>query len=819
MNLDSVEPNFVDLLNEQPRGSFMLPVRSLLSETEATPLLPPSNLSEFEAKSLAFAKSKLRKSCLSPETFEIQVGSNAQKYEGAPYFAVKFPGTDYAVDRIERRDWETDKDKFPKYRFPSGKKVELFTRRGSLKDYEAAPYTGLAEGQIKAAALDLHLGIPFVGIAGVSGWGEKVKALNEQVAHTTVRPDILKGLAKGRKHIVCFDGDWATNTQVAEELGTYCQEASRFGSEVIVPDFGFKSDGERLGGDDWLFERFKGNPPAPHEVLKVLLALPRVDWQTLPVKASFYTASIDKFNQGHIDFTDRGNATFLLRIYGDGNLRYLSDTREWACYGLDQKWRLYPDGALELVNPAALQRLNYARHLFDLADKTDGDKKDQLLETAKQMHKSYLDLSSNPKRQAVLADLRTREDVISRRDHFDANPYILNTPSGIVDLKTGSLRAATREDLVLNSTKVPYPTEEPNDEDAQRIKAYLVGVTSSAHGVPDPALLEYFLRRQGASLRGGCTLAAMETLFGVGGTGKSVWGKLDTAMLGDYAATIPAGVVLSTYGNQNAEAATPFAMMMLGRRKVYIHETKDTATLDETKLKLLSGGDKLALRGNYKDGQMYSQTATITLITNNLPHITNLDAATRDRMAVIPFRCRFNRGSKVVVDAEDASLPLADTWFQEDAEHSTSALQWLLWAQVQAGVRYTQALAAQLPGCGVPPSCVAEATTTYLEAQDDMAEFIAEGPFMFGMRPSGKPLNILSSEVFRAYEKFCDERGMKAPKNSVFGKRLRDRFPQLQSSKSFGGQKCITGLILKPDLRSGPETESEPPETAGSTRG
>lgn len=376
---------------------------------------------------------------------------------------------------------------------------------------------------------------------------------------------------------------------------------------------------------------------------------------------------------------------------------------------------------------------------------------------------------------------------------------------------------------MLSSTKVGYTEEEPTGSDVERIKRYLVDLTSSAHGVPDPALLEYFLRRQGASLRAGCTLTALETLFGVGGTGKSVWQTLDLAMLGDYGHALPAGVILSMYTSQNPEGANPFAMKTLGRRKVYINETKDTANFDEAKLKSLTGGDELSLRGNYKDAAQYTPTATVILVTNTMPHITNLDAALRDRIAVIPFRCRFNRPDKVVMGVEDVGLPTADTWFLYDAKDSDEALRYMLWVQVQAGVRYTQAAAVAVttgvPGVGEVPACVRDTTTTYLEAQDELADFIAEGPFTFGMRPGGKPLNILSSEVYAAYEQFCIKRGTKAVKSMVFGKRLRDRFPQLKSSKSFGGNHCIQGLILKPALKSGPETEGEPLETAGSTRG
>ena len=43
---------------------------------------------------------------------------------------------------------------------------------------------------------------------------------------------------------------------------------------------------------------------------------------------------------------------------------------------------------------------------------------------------------------------------------FDADPWLLNTPTGAVDLKTGNVRPARREDYFTKTTKVG-PKNEP----------------------------------------------------------------------------------------------------------------------------------------------------------------------------------------------------------------------------------------------------------------------------------------------------------------------------------------------------------------------
>jgi putative DNA primase/helicase len=58
------------------------------------------------------------------------------------------------------------------------------------------------------------------------------------------------------------------------------------------------------------------------------------------------------------------------------------------------------------------------------------------------------------------ADRRIAADV----DMWDANPDILCTPGGVVDLKTGELRPARRDDYCTKQASVtPAPTDTPCD--------------------------------------------------------------------------------------------------------------------------------------------------------------------------------------------------------------------------------------------------------------------------------------------------------------------------------------------------------------------
>ena len=745
---------------------------------------PVTLIGSFEDRCRAYMVADLARSGLTPESFPTMPGT-IDKYGGATYYSIKYPGSSYSVDRVNRPDG--------KYMFAKGVPAELYYPTGAAREaFNTSPYTAAIEGQKKAAAFFNATGIPSTGLPGCSGWSEKLPSVTRHLEHRTVRNELLPLLSANRYHIICMDGDWATNDAIAKELGTYASEVASTGATPIAPDFGQSADGKRRGADDWLVETYQGALPSKDQVLRDILALPRVPLSTLPVLAGFYTADIEKFNRGHIDLTDRGNATLLLRIYGAGNLLYLQDSGVWAVYTDETgKWTQYPDGALELVNPAALQYKHMAERLWQQS-KASGlspDRRDSLEEQAKKMEGGYRMLSSNTGRRAVLVDLQTRDGVRASSDMFDTDEFLLNTPSGVVDLRTGEVRPVKRNDYVLRTTAVPYSETEPNGADAQKVKTWLSEVMADAHGSPNPEEQEYFLRRQGAALRGGNPTTALEVLFGPGASGKSTWMKLDQAALGGYAVTVPATTILSSFNSRrDGEAATPFLSSTRGCRKVYMSETKDTAMLDEAKVKLLTGGDKIAARGMYQGAMTFVSTATYNLVTNHLPHVSHLDSALVDRIAISEFKCRWRRPDAVQLSPGDELLPMGDRWFLDHAHNSKEALTWILWAQVQAGVRYYK---EQTLG----KSRKAEAAVkVYTAEQDQITKFLAETGYRFNANEK-----VRSADLYLAFGTWCDQQqhGKSiVPNQRTFTKRLLERYPTLRKKEyGNGGHQHIFGLM------------------------
>lgn len=355
--------------------------------------------------------------------------------------------------------------------------------------------------------------------------------------------------------------------------------------------------------------------------------------------------------------------------------------------------------------------------------------------------------------------------------------------------------------MALNSTAVPYSPTEPQEPEAKRIKKWFKEITSKAHGVPDPRFGYTLLSRMGAELRARNTLSGLNIWYGEGGGGKSVLLKLDITMAGSYGTMVPAQVILSAYANQNPEAATPFAMMTVSKRKVGMSESKDTAQLDETKLKALSGGDMMAKRGLYKGGQQYEPTASYTLATNNLPAIRNLDKALLDRLAVIPFRCRWNRPNKVLSSPGDALLPMGDLWFIDFAHKSVDALRWLLWAQVKAGISFHRR-GDRLPRV---PQAIINVTAEYAADQDEIGEFLQNSCYRLWAAGDGERRKIRSADIYAAFKAHIENAGRQPVNQSTFSKRLKERFPTVELPPRTGGKSYILGIVLVPVSNKHPE--------------
>jgi putative DNA primase/helicase len=300
-------------------------------------------------------------------------------------------------------------------------------------------------------------------------------------------------------------------------------------------------------------------------------------------------------------------------------------------------------------------------------------------------------------------------------DEWDADPWLLNTPGGVVDLKSGRKRANDRADRM---TKITTATP---GGDCPQWMAFLSDITGG-----DVDLQVYLQRMVGYCLTGVTSAHALFFLYGTGANGKSVFANVISTILGDYAATASMDTFVETRGDRHP---TDLAGLR-GARFVTAIETEQGRRLNESKVKAITGGDKISARFMRQDFFEYTPQFKPVIVGNHKPAIRNIDEAMKRRMHMIPFT--------VTIPPERRDGRLTEKLLAE----RDGILAWAV-----AGC-----LAWQRDGLK-PPACVVSATEEYFEAEDALGRWLDERCVR---EPNAKSL---TAELFTDWKQWAESAG------------------------------------------------------------
>ena len=334
--------------------------------------------------------------------------------------------------------------------------------------------------------------------------------------------------------------------------------------------------------------------------------------------------------------------------------------------------------------------------------------------------------ADNPKVAAKLASSSTVGGVerLARADRrhaatteeWDADPWLLNTPGGVVDLKTGRQRPHDRADRM---TKITTATP---GGDCPTWRRFLDEVTGG-----DVELQAYLQRMVGYALTGSTQEHALFFLYGTGANGKSVFVNTLATILGDYATNAPMDTFMETRTDRH-----PTDMAGLrGARFVAAIETEQGRRWAESKLKNLTGGDKISARFMRQDFFEFFPQFKLFVAGNHKPAIRNIDEAMKRRLHLIPFT--------ITVPPERR-----DKHLQQKLLAERDGI--LAWA-VQGCLDW------QRHGRLDPPQRVVEATEEYFEAEDALGRWLDERCVREANAKS------LTAELFNDWKQWADSAG------------------------------------------------------------
>lgn len=222
-------------------------------------------------------------------------------------------------------------------------------------------------------------------------------------------------------------------------------------------------------------------------------------------------------------------------------------------------------------------------------------------------------------------------------EDFDADNYLLNTPGGTIDLRTGETRAHSQADRISLCSAVS-----PEPGGGAAFRRFLSEIT-----LGDAALQEFLQVSTGACLSGAVEAHWLLFWVGSGRNGKNTLGDLIEAAMGDYSRTIPASTLMSA--RNGAGHPTDIANLQ-GIRLAVSSEVSDGDHWDESRIKSVTGDTTISARFMRQDFFEFRRTHKHLIYGNHRPQLRTVDAAMRTRLQIVPFRASF-------AGREDLGLP------------------------------------------------------------------------------------------------------------------------------------------------------------------
>jgi putative DNA primase/helicase len=273
-------------------------------------------------------------------------------------------------------------------------------------------------------------------------------------------------------------------------------------------------------------------------------------------------------------------------------------------------------------------------------------------------------------------------------DQWDSDPWLLNTPGGAIDLRTGEIRTNRRDDYCTKITGVAPGGSCP------RWREFLKRVTD---GDSD---LEGFLQRMiGYCLTGQTGEECLFFLYGTGANGKSKFLSAIKGAMGNYCQAAP----IDTFVASTSEHHPTDLAGLRGARLVTAVETEEGRRWAISKIKNLTGGDPVACRFMRQDFFEYVPQFKLIIAGNHKPSLRNVDEAVRRRFHLVPFQVTIPEAER----DRELGTKLQAEW--------PGILQWAI----------DGATCWHLDGLN-PPTVVKDATASYLADEDHVARWMEE---------------------------------------------------------------------------------------------
>jgi putative DNA primase/helicase len=389
-----------------------------------------------------------------------------------------------------------------------------------------------------------------------------------------------------------------------------------------------------------------------------------------------------------------------------------------------------------------------------------------MLEAAKAYFASETDLNKSLQKDAtalfrtarrlesMLKMAATERGIVVAPDAFDANPWLLGVQNGVLCLKTGLLIPPSPDQMVARQSKASF---DPNAT-APRWEGFLDRVQ------PDPAVRAFLARAVGYTLTGSVDEERLFFLVGIGANGKSVFGNVIEALLGEFAQAVGSKLLIKSHNANEADRLVP---RLVGARLAQANETGQGDIWDDQRIKELASRERISTRELYGSAFSFMPTHKLWIRGNHLPGVHDAGDGFWRRLVPIPFDVQIPPSERV-----------GDLDRQIIANELSGVLNWAL-----AGC-----LEWRVSGLAVP-AVLAREIDSYRQETDLLGSWLAENV------ESDPAARLPIADAFEDFCAYCQAQRLTPPSMPSFSRQMGAR--NLRTAGSRKGGRKIPGIRLR----------------------
>ena len=336
---------------------------------------------------------------------------------------------------------------------------------------------------------------------------------------------------------------------------------------------------------------------------------------------------------------DTGNAQMFYDYYGE-NFRWDSKNKVFM-FWTGKTWiedvtgiiRKYANNLIEILKAEVKQ------YKERIDDEEDENARKVMLSIYYAKEKNVKKISNKSGKDAMLDEFKAIKETSVEPNLFDRDPFLLNTDSGVVDLRTGEIQPFNKYLMLSRNTNIKVSYEDPEEW----IKC-LHTIFERRNKEDTEQIIECFQRCLGYTLTGVIYEQCLFLLHGDGSNGKSTISNVLQDIMGNYFGTIDSEQLMAK--KTQSVAIQNSLAELVGVRYLVTSETEEGNRLSEKTVKEITGGDRVNAQRKFGKPFNYRPIFKPWMMTNSLPIIRGKDYGIWRRVFLFSFLKQFRDDEK-----------------------------------------------------------------------------------------------------------------------------------------------------------------------------